>query len=100
MGLKGPSHMLQRVRHATGSARPGPSRDRPPAPAPPPPPRWRGWLLPIGLLATFLLLFTPRMSSTPTHSYSYSTFTSQVDANKVRTASIDPTGGIKGALKK
>jgi cell division protease FtsH len=88
------------VRHATGSARPGPPQDRPPAPAPPPPPRWRAWLLPIGLLATILLLLTPNTSSTPTTSYSYSKFLSQVDANKVSTASIDPTGHITGALKK
>ena len=92
--------MSRRVRHATGSARPGPPRDRPPAPAPPPPPRWRAWLLPIGLLATILLLFTPHTSSTPTVNYTYSKFVSQVDANKVRTASIDPTGAITGALKK
>ncbi len=92
--------MPLRIRHATGSARPGPSRDRPPAPAPPPPPRWRAWLLPIGLLATILLLFTPHMASTPTVNYTYSKFLTQVDANKVRSASIDPTGAITGALKK
>jgi cell division protease FtsH len=92
--------MSLRVRHATGSARPGPSRDRPPAPAPPPPPRWRAWLLLVGLLATVLLLFTPRSSSTPTHSYSYSKFLSEVQANNIHTASIDPNGAITGALKK
>jgi cell division protease FtsH len=89
-----------RIRHATAPARPGPSQDRPPAPAPPPPPRWRTWLLPIGLLITLLLLFTPHASSTPTHNYSYSKFLSQVDAGNVRTASINPTGAISGALKK
>jgi cell division protease FtsH len=46
------------------------------------------------------LLFTPHTSSTPTVNYTYSKFVSQVDANKVRTASIDPTGAITGALKK
>jgi cell division protease FtsH len=40
------------------------------------------------------------MSSTPTHNYSYTKFLSEVDANQVRTASINPTGAISGALKK
>src|ERR1700688_4040194 len=92
--------MSLRIRHAAGPPRPGPPRDRPPAPAPTPPPRWRSWLLLVGLLATTFLLFTPRVSNTPTHNYSYTKFLSQVDANDVRTASIDPTGAIKGALKK
>jgi len=56
--------------------------------------------LALGLLATILLLFTPSTSSTPTHSYSYTKFLSQVQSNKVRTASINPTGAITGALKK
>ncbi len=92
--------MSLRSRHATSPARPGPSRDRPPAPAPPPPPRWRVWLLPIGLALTFLLLFAPSRSSTPTHAYDYTKFLSQVDAGKVSTASINPSGAITGALKK
>ena len=92
--------MSLRIRHATSPARPGPSRDRPPAPAPPPPPRWRVWLLPIGLALTFLLLFAPSRSSTPTHAYDYTKFLSQVDAGKVSTASINPSGAITGALKK
>ncbi len=92
--------MSLRIRHATSPAKPGPPRDRPPAPAPPPPPRWRAWLLPIGFLATILLLFTPHTSSTPTHTYTYTKFLSEVDANNVRTASINPSGAITGALKK
>jgi cell division protease FtsH len=43
---------------------------------------------------------TPHTASTPTVNYTYSKFLAQVDANKVRTASIDPTGAITGALKK
>ena len=92
--------MSLRIRHATSSAKPGPGQDRPPAPAPPPPPRWRAWLLPIGLLATILLLFVPHTSSTPTHSYTYTKFLSQLHAKNLRTASIDPAGAITGALKK
>jgi cell division protease FtsH len=86
-------------RHFTSSANPGPPRDRQPAPVPPPPPRARWWLLLIGLAATALLLFGPSMNSTTTHSYSYTTFLSQVEANKVTTASIDPNGGVTGKLK-
>jgi cell division protease FtsH len=92
--------MSLRIRHATSPARPGPPRDRPPAPAPPPPPRWRMWLLPIGLAATILLLLVPGRSTTPTQNLTYSKFISQVDAGKVSTASINPSGGITGALKK
>ena len=92
--------MSLRIRHATSPAKPGPSRDRPPAPAPPPPPRWRAWLLPIGLAATILLLFAPHTSTTPTHNYTYTKFLSEVSAKNVRTASINPTGAITGALKK
>ena len=92
--------MSLRIRHATSPAKPGPARDRPPAPAPPPPPRWRAWLLPIGLLATILLLFVPHTSSTPTHSYTYTKFLSQLHDKNIRTASIDPGGAITGALKK
>src|SRR3984957_702909 len=92
--------MSLRIRHATTPARPGPPRDRPPAPAPPPPPRWRAWLLPLGLLVTLLLLFAPVHSTTPTQNFTYTKFLSQVDAGKVRTASINPSGAITGALKK
>jgi cell division protease FtsH len=83
----------------TTSAKPGAPLDRGPAPAPPRPPWWRVWLLPIGFLITFLLFSIPHTTGTPTKNYSYSTFLSQVDGNHVRTASIDPTGGVKGTLK-
>jgi cell division protease FtsH len=86
-------------RHLTNSANPGTPRDRQPAPAPPPPPKGRWWLLVIGLAATALLLFGPNMSSTTTFSYSYSKFLSQIEANKISTASIDPNGGVTGKLK-
>jgi cell division protease FtsH len=45
-------------------------------------------------------LFAPTRSTTPTHTYSYSKFLSQVDAGKVATASINPGGAVTGALKK
>ena len=70
--------MTLRSRHLTTSAKPGQPNDRPPAPASPPPPRWRMWLLPVGVLITLLLLSIPHTSSTPTKSFGYSTFLSNV----------------------
>ena len=85
--------------HLTQNARPGPGRDRPPAPAPQPPPSWRGWLLFAGLALTLLLLFTPSMgTSRPTHKLNYTTFLNDVQANKIKSASIDPNGAITGTL--
>jgi cell division protease FtsH len=57
------------------------------------------WLLPIGIFFTLALLFVPHMSSTTTQSFSYSKFVSQVTSGDVRTASINPSGAITGALK-
>src|SRR6516165_1112382 len=91
--------MVHRARHFTGAAKPGESRDRAPAPAPPRPPRWRMWLLPVGVLITLLLLSLPHMTSTPTKNFSYSKFLSEVQSGEVRTASVNPGGGITGALK-
>jgi cell division protease FtsH len=86
-------------RHFTTSAKPGQPLDRGPAPASPRPPRWRTFLLPAGLLITFLLFSIPHMTGTPTKNFSYSTFLSQVDGNHVHTASINPTGAVTGTLK-
>jgi cell division protease FtsH len=91
--------VVQRTRHLTGAAKPGQPNDRPPAPAPPPPPRWRMWLLPVGILITLVLLLIPHMTNTPSKSFSYSKFLSEVDAGDVHTASINPTGAITGTLK-
>jgi cell division protease FtsH len=57
------------------------------------------WLLPVGILITLLLLLVPHMSSTPSKSFSYSKFLSQVDAGDVHTASVNPSGAITGTLK-
>jgi cell division protease FtsH len=91
--------MAYTIRHLTGAARPGSPPDRPPAPAPPPPPRWRMWLLPLGVLITIVLLYVPHMSSTPTKNFTYSKFLSQVTAGQVKTASVNPGGGLSGTLK-
>ena len=57
------------------------------------------WLLPVGVLITLLLLSLPHMTSTPTKNFSYSKFLSEVQSGEVRTASVNPGGGITGALK-
>ena len=56
------------------------------------------WLLPIGILITFLLLLVPTMTGKPTKNFSYSSFVSAVDSNQVKTASIDPSGSVTGTL--
>ncbi|MGA3351695.1 MAG: ATP-dependent zinc metalloprotease FtsH [Acidimicrobiales bacterium] len=90
---------LTQRRHFTSPASPGPPRDPQPKPAPPPPPRVRWWFLLAGLLATILLLSLPEMKTTTTVNFNYSTFLARVEANKVSTASINPTGGVTGKLK-
>src|SRR5215472_1896900 len=61
---------------------------------PPPPPSWRHWLLPVGLLAAFILwLVLPAVHSTPTTSLSYSQFLSDVSTHKVKTVDIAQAGG-------
>ncbi|HMD45276.1 MAG TPA: ATP-dependent zinc metalloprotease FtsH [Acidimicrobiales bacterium] len=67
--------------------------------APPPPPRWRPWLLLVGIVVTLMLLFAPAVSRNPTRTLTYSQFVSSVDANGVKTASIDPNGHVTGTLK-
>jgi cell division protease FtsH len=57
------------------------------------------WLLPVGILITLVLLLIPHMTNTPSKSFSYSKFMSEVDAGDVHTASINPTGAITGTLK-
>ena len=86
-------------RHFTSSASSGPPRDPPPPSPAPPPPKWRWWLVLFGLLATILLLWSPTMKTTTTVTFNYSTFLARVDANKVKTASIDPNGGVTGTLR-
>ncbi len=86
-------------RHFTSPASSGPPRDPAPPPPAPPPPKWRWWLVLFGLLATVLLLWSPNMKTTTTVTFNYSTFLARVEANKVKTASIDPNGGVTGTLR-
>jgi cell division protease FtsH len=84
-------------RHFSNSARSGPPKD-PPKPGPrKPAPRWTHFIWMIGLLATLLLLFTPSVSS-PTTSLSFSDWKNKVDANEVKSATIDTSGKITGQL--
>jgi cell division protease FtsH len=76
----------------------GPTSDRPGPTIPAPPSRRRPWLLFAGLGGTILLLRTLGTGATPARAYSYTTFLSQVRANHVRTASINPAGGVAGTL--
>ena len=55
-------------------------------------------MLLAGVAITLALLFASNTKSTPTQSFSYTQFLSQVKANKVKTASIDSNGGVSGAL--
>jgi cell division protease FtsH len=52
----------------------------------------------IGVLATILLFSLPAMKSTTTENINYSTFYARLEANKVKTASINPSGAVTGKL--
>jgi cell division protease FtsH len=85
--------------HRSSPARPGPPRDRPPAPAPPSPPRWRILLLVLGVLVSLTLFIRPAMGGgVPTRPLTFTDFVNQVNTNQVRTATINPTGHVRGSL--
>jgi cell division protease FtsH len=50
-------------------------------------------------LITLILLSIPHMTATTTKNFSYSKFVSEVQSGDVRTASVNPGGGITGSLK-
>jgi len=89
------------------TARPGPPKKSTPTrtstPTPTPasrslPPRW-GWLLPAGIALAFVALLVFRGSGgTPAQSLSYTSFVSDVTANKVSTAAITAAGAVTGKL--
>ncbi len=81
----------------TGSARPGPPNEPPKPTAKQPAPRWLHVLWIVGLLATLLLLFAPA-SSPKTRSLSFTGWKTKVDANQVKSATIDPDGKVTGQL--
>jgi len=66
-----------------------PPGDKPSPTAPPPPPAWRHWLWPIALIATLgLYFFLPSINTSKTVTLPYSTFLSDVSANKIKSANF------------
>jgi len=90
---------MMQNRHFTSSANSGPPRDPvPPSKTPSQPPLWRWWLLFFGLLLTLLLLWSPEVMPKTTVNLNYSSFLARVEANKVKTASINTNGAVTGTL--
>jgi cell division protease FtsH len=83
----------------TANARSGQPRDRPQAPAPPPPPGWRRWLIPVGLLATLVLLFLPGAFQKSSTSVDYGTLSQQVTQKHVDTLTLASDGAITGTYR-
>jgi cell division protease FtsH len=83
--------------HRSTPAKSGPPNDPPKPPARTPTPRWLHVVWLIGLLATLLLLFTPS-SSSATKSLSFTDWKTMVDADQVKTATIDQSGKVTGQL--
>src|SRR6266576_7195250 len=78
-------------------AKSGPPTDPPKPPPPKPPPRWLNLLWLVGLLVTVLVLF-PLGSSQKKTSLTFTAWKTKVDANQVKTASIDTSGRVSGEL--
>jgi cell division protease FtsH len=91
--------VTRRIVHRTSPAKTPEPRtgERRQGPAPPPPPRWRNWLLYLGLAATFLLFFLPLGGGSSTE-LTYTQFLDKVQADQVKTATIDSDGGVSGTL--
>ena len=91
--------MSGRIIHHTAPARPRDPRanEKRQGPAPPPAPSWRQWLLYLGILATIVLFFLP-IGTRSTNQLTYTQFVNNVMANKVKTATINASGGVTGTL--
>jgi cell division protease FtsH len=74
------------------------STKRTKGPAPPPPPRWTNWLVVIGLVLTTFLLFRPSMTGSAPTQLAYSAFVDKVEADDVKTVTIDANGGVTGTF--
>ena len=85
--------------HRSSPAKSGPPPDRPGPPPKQPAPRWLHFLWVVGLALTILLLFSPSSKPKVT-TLAYSDWHSQVDANLIKTATIDPSGKVTGAFVK
>jgi cell division protease FtsH len=75
---------------------PPPPGDRPVRTAPPPPPSWRFWLWPVAIAAMVALyLFLPAIHAAPTVTLTYSQFTADATAHKIKT--VDFGNGSSGS---
>ncbi len=73
-------------------AKPSPAGDKPPGSAPPAPPAWRNWLWPIALAAVVVLyLFLPGIHVKTPVTLSYSQFTADASAHRVKTVTFANT---------
>jgi cell division protease FtsH len=82
--------------HWSTSARPGPPNDPPKPAAKKPAPRWTHFIWIAGLVITALLLFAP--TSSTTKKLTFTQWKAKVDANGVKTATIDTSGRVTGDL--
>ena len=69
---------------------PPPPGDKPVRTAPPPPPRWRHWLWPVTLIVMLLLYtFLPALHGSASAQLSYSQFSSDASAHKIKTVTFE-----------
>ncbi len=88
----------RRVLHRSSPAKSGPPSGVKRGPAPPPPPKWRPWLLVVGILISIGLLLVPNMSTAQPKALNFTQFTTNVNQNMVKTATISNTGKVSGKL--
>jgi cell division protease FtsH len=96
--MTGPEGSSGTTAHRSSSARPGPPNEPPKPAANQPTPRWLHALWIVGLLVSLLLLFAPATTSPKTRSLSFTGWKAKVDANEVKSATIDPDGKVTGQL--
>jgi cell division protease FtsH len=87
-----------RLGNQTNPSSSGPGADHPRSPATPPSSSRRHWLPLVGVGAAILVLRALEAGHTVARAYSYSTFLSQVQANHIKTATIDQSGAVAGTL--
>ena len=75
-----------------------PPGDKPTGSAPPNPPWWHRWLLPAGLLLTYLLLFGLPQEGEDRTELTYTEFLERVDRGEVGNADIVSDGEVTGEL--
>ena len=88
----------RRVSHRSSPAKSGPPSGVKRGPAPPPPPKWRPWLLVVGILISIGLLLVPNMSKAQPKALNFTQFTTSVNQNQVKTATISSTGKVSGTF--